>query len=332
LPEPTNIHDLVFKETLSRLKTAIEFLANYLPEKITALLDLGSAERLPDSFVDPELREHFSDLLYRVKLKGGGNAFVFVLMEHKSSPDEAVAFQLLRYIVRIWEKHGRGSKGKLPPVFPIVFYHGGEKWRVARNLSAMIELGDGEAFREYSPDLKYYLCNLQDYAPADIRGGARLQMVLLAMKYIFSQDVAEKLAEILRVFGRFPKDDLDAIESIRTVLIYWSKTRGLSRDDVERALEQDVPREAGDVMATFVDEYREEGIKLGIERGIEQGRRKEAVTLTLRLLLARFGPAEPVLEEAIRALPLELLEDLGVALLGFNSEADLAEWVKHHNQ
>jgi predicted transposase/invertase (TIGR01784 family) len=96
LSEPTNLHDLIFKETLARRGPVREFLANYLPKSIAALFDMDSAERLPDSFVDPELREHFSDLLYRVKLKRGGDAFVYVLMEHKSSPDNTVAFQLLR--------------------------------------------------------------------------------------------------------------------------------------------------------------------------------------------------------------------------------------------
>jgi predicted transposase/invertase (TIGR01784 family) len=328
LSEPTNLHDLVFKETLSRLDSAVEFLANYLPENVTALLELGSVERLPDSFVDPELREHFSDLLYRVNLRRGGSAFIFVLMEHKSSPDDAVAFQLLRYIVRIWEKYARQSKGKLPPIFPIVFYHGEEKWRIAGNLAAMIDLDAVDALRQYSPDLKYYLCDLQDYAADDIRGGARLRVMLLAMKYVFSTDRADKLAEILRVFMRFPARDRDAMELMRTVLIYWSKAGGLSKGDVARALEQDVPREVGEVMATIADEYRQEGI----EQGIEQGQRKEAVSITLRLLRARFGPVEAALEHAVRALPLELLEDLGVALLGFTSAGDLVAWMKRQNQ
>jgi flagellar biosynthesis/type III secretory pathway protein FliH len=85
-----------------------------------------------------------------------------------------------------------------------------------------------------------------------------------------------------------------------------------------------------------VDEYRQEGIKLGIEQGIEQGiekgQRKEAVSITLRQLRTRFGPLDPVLEQSVHALPLELLEDLGVALLSFNSATDLDGWLKQHQQ
>jgi predicted transposase YdaD len=64
------------KKRLRAVDPLETFIANYLPKNITALLDMDSVERLPDSFVDPELREHFSDLLYRVKLKRGGDAFV----------------------------------------------------------------------------------------------------------------------------------------------------------------------------------------------------------------------------------------------------------------
>jgi len=67
LTEPANPHDLLVKETFSRRKTATDFFANYLPNEVIALMDLSSVEQVPDSFVDPELREHFSDLLYRVR-------------------------------------------------------------------------------------------------------------------------------------------------------------------------------------------------------------------------------------------------------------------------
>jgi predicted transposase YdaD len=42
------------------------------------LLDLSAPEMVKDSFIDEELRQHFSDLLYRVNLKRGGDALVCV--------------------------------------------------------------------------------------------------------------------------------------------------------------------------------------------------------------------------------------------------------------
>src|SRR5215813_2862601 len=105
----TNPHDRFFKELLARPETATDFLVNYLPPEIVALLDLSVPELAKDSFIDEELRQHFSDLLYRVKLRSGDDAFVYILFEHKSTPDGWTAFQLLRYEVRIWETERRNG-------------------------------------------------------------------------------------------------------------------------------------------------------------------------------------------------------------------------------
>jgi hypothetical protein len=76
-----NPHDAFFRQTLQRPGVAAEFLRLYLPEDIVAQLDLSRVTLEDGSFVDEKLREHFSDLLYRVGLRGGGDAFVFFLLE-----------------------------------------------------------------------------------------------------------------------------------------------------------------------------------------------------------------------------------------------------------
>lgn len=95
----SNPHDNFFKELLSLPQNARDFLRYYLPPAIVAEFDLRQLELVKDAFVDAELQKHLADLLYRVKLKRGDEAFVFVLFEHKSAPDGWVALQILRYIV-----------------------------------------------------------------------------------------------------------------------------------------------------------------------------------------------------------------------------------------
>jgi len=96
MPELTNPHDKFFKETLSHQDAANDFLRYYLPAEVAVQLDLTATELVNDSFVDTELQTHYSDLLYRVRLQGGRDAYVYTLFEHKSLPDELVAFKLLR--------------------------------------------------------------------------------------------------------------------------------------------------------------------------------------------------------------------------------------------
>ena len=71
----------------------------------------------------------------------------------------------------------------------------------------------------------------------------------------------------------------------------------------------------------------EEGRAEGRIQGLDQGRRQEALDLLGRLLLRRCGPLNSGQQEAIAALPLETLEQLGEALLDFNDADDLNHWL-----
>ena len=62
-----NPHDKFFKEVLSRLEVARDFILYYLPSDIVGLFDVESLEIRKDSFIDKELKEHFSDILFLVQ-------------------------------------------------------------------------------------------------------------------------------------------------------------------------------------------------------------------------------------------------------------------------
>ena len=63
------------------------------------------------------------------------------------------------------------------------------------------------------------------------------------------------------------------------------------------------------------------------EQAIQEGVQQEALKLVIRLFQRRFGEIPQNLEETIRNLPVERLEDLGLALLDFNTLTDLDNWL-----
>ncbi|WP_419547837.1 DUF4351 domain-containing protein, partial [Microcystis sp.] len=71
----------------------------------------------------------------------------------------------------------------------------------------------------------------------------------------------------------------------------------------------------------------QEGLKRGLQQGIQQGRQQGEAYLLLRQLQRRFGEIPQNLEETIRNLPVERLEDLGLALLDFSTLTDLDNWL-----
>lgn len=64
-----NPHDKFFKETFSNVEVARDFMKNYRPKLILKIIDLQTFEIQKDSFIDEELKEVFSDMLFEAKIK-----------------------------------------------------------------------------------------------------------------------------------------------------------------------------------------------------------------------------------------------------------------------
>ena len=106
LPTP---HNNFFVFALSHLPNARSLIETQHSPSALAELDLETLQIETGSFIDTDLREKFSDLLMSVRLARSNTegeedrALVYFLFEHKSQPDPLTVFQLLSYMVRIWE-------------------------------------------------------------------------------------------------------------------------------------------------------------------------------------------------------------------------------------
>lgn len=63
------------------------------------------------------------------------------------------------------------------------------------------------------------------------------------------------------------------------------------------------------------------------QANLKQGAEREALSLVFRLLNRRIGSINDHLEAQVRDLPVNKVEDLGEALLDFNTKEDLQEWL-----
>ncbi len=72
-----------------------------------------------------------------------------------------------------------------------------------------------------------------------------------------------------------------------------------------------------------VETSRQEGMEEGRREGIQEGE----VKLVLRQLQRRLGDIPENIQETIRGLSVERLEELGIALLDFKSQSDLITWL-----
>lgn len=63
-----NPHDKFLKETINDVAVTRDFLNNYLPEEVVQYIDLNTLLPQKDSFINDELKESFSDLLFKVTI------------------------------------------------------------------------------------------------------------------------------------------------------------------------------------------------------------------------------------------------------------------------
>jgi len=279
----TNPHDKFFRETFSRQEVARDFVKYHLPPDVVTLLDPDSLEISKDSFIDPALEEHFSDLLYQVKLNDGQPLYIYLLFDHKSYVDPLVAFQLLRYMVRIWElslkqqseqrkPQPRRQKTplRLPPIFPLVVYHGLDKWTVSTEFSGLF--GDlPAALRPYIPNYRYWLADLSAIKDDELKGYVILKVGLLLLKYIQRDELGEQLSEILGLLRALTYKQT-ALEYLETILRYIASgsdkvTKEVLQEKVQELFEQgETP-----IMPTIAEIWREEGRIEGWQKGQEIG-------------------------------------------------------------
>ena len=317
-------HDRYFRETFARPEIARDFLRNYLPPEIRARLELSTLSLSKESFVDPDLRQHFSDLLYEIETVGNDPGYVYLLFEHKSYPDPLTVFQMLRYCVRIWERALRADSSltQLPPIIPLLVYHGEQTWNAPRD---MIELLAGdEAFHIYGPRFSCSLLDLSPWSETEIKGKILLRVVLQAFRSVRNPRLGqEQLPQMLELLAQLTEKE-SAVEYIQTLLVYLgAASPHLTAEEVQAALEETIAKEGEQLMPTLASKWFEEGLEQGIEQGREQGieqglgqgERLGVLRTLTGLLEHRFGPLDPVLVAHLQSLNVNQLQELSLFAL-----------------
>ncbi len=250
-------HDEVVHNFLSEKETAKSLFREYLPVEITKLIDFSSLEISKDTFVDKRLARHFSDLLYKVRI-AGKRAFIYLLIEHKSELDKLTGFQLLRYIVKIWELFRKQNKKAktLPPVIPIVLYHGKKKWDIKTQFISLVDAP--EDLKPYIPDFKYNLQDISHIPDEEIIGAILLQILLKTLKYIFTPQLRDKLPGILQLFEEL-LDKEEVSEYFQALTKYLtSSAKQLKEKELDKIITE-AYKQGGDIMQTIAEGWKKEG-------------------------------------------------------------------------
>ena len=182
-----------FKKILHQ-KPAIQFLETYLPESFKNIVNIKSVLIAPKSYIKPNLKKSFSDIVYKLKTKDQKQAFIYVLLEHQSRSDPTMPLRLWEYMLRLVRNHLNKTGGEeLLLTYPVVLYNGASPYNAPRNLWDMFK--DPILAKEFlTKDHK--LIDLQSEADEGIQKKNHIALLEYTMKHICMRD-QKKLLSLL---------------------------------------------------------------------------------------------------------------------------------------
>ncbi len=333
-----NPHDHLVRATFVHPPQAAAELRSVLPPVLVAQLDFTTLAAVSGTFIDATLRDREADLLFTVQVRGGGERLVYVLFEHQSTIDPWLPLRLLEYQLQIWERW-RGdhpAAKKLPPIVPVVLYHGDRPWTGSPCFGDLLDGSSAEdgddanggtqakaALRECCVDFRFILDDLTRCSDEDLFARALdaiSLLTLLGLKHARTdEDLCPRLLSwtwVMDDAARCPGGP-EAVKRFFRYLAMVSKrvSRAFVKEELMPRLDDESAREAGLTLAEqWIEEGREKGLKQGIEQGIEQGLEQGRRDLLHRLLEERFGALPPSAIEQVAAASSGQLDRWAVRL------------------
>lgn len=304
-------HDAAFRQFLAQPEIARDFMLIHLPPELRAVCDLSTLKLESGSFIEDDLRHYISDVLYSLKTTAGDDSYVYVLIEHQSTPDKHMAFRLLRYAVAAMQRHLDAGHKKLPLVIPVLFYVG--KRRPYPWSTCWLDEFSDPALAARLYGSAFPLVDVTVIPDEEIADHRTMAALTLLQKHIHQRDLIEildKLASIL-LAGYLSSSQLIS-------LIHYILQAGETSDAKAfvRELAQRMPQQEEELM-TIAEQLEQKGIEKGMEKGMEKG-----------IQLGRqAGRNEGKLEVARRLLEMGMASESVQQATGL-SEAELAQ-IRH---
>ena len=261
-------HDAFIKDVLSNPVMAMAIFKEHFPPSVTSLMDWSSIRLEPGSFVKQSLHQAHSDLLFSVEMESSP-CYLYMLFEHQTTVDEMMPFRLLNYIIEIMRSHVENHGLPLPPVLPMVFHQGPDRWNVSRCFEDMFDLAPAhaEALLPFLPKFSHALLDLSQFDPQKEGADRNLKAVLWLAKCARENLLTERLLGLIL-------QALEDRELRRKGLLYGlhAKTT-LDVETIARTIENNEPlkEELMSTAAALIAKGRAEGEAKGKAAGEARG-------------------------------------------------------------
>ena len=285
-----NSSKLIFADSI----LSAQFFRDYADMEILRNIRPEDVEDVSERYVPLYSTERESDTVKRVNiskyitLQKDENPlklplYVISLIEHKTKVEYNVVMQLMRYMIHIWEDYEKEMEKnqprisnrrdfRYPPILPIVYYEGQERWTAPLDLADRILYG--ELLGKYLPHFRYQLITLHEYSnEALLAKGDEISLAMLINKIQSPEDMSAFAelpdAQVDEILKDTPEYLLEIMAKVLRALLYGMN---LPEDDVEGMVAKIKERKMGRLFENVTFDFQAE------RRNMEKAREELAET------------------------------------------------------
>lgn len=256
-------HDRFFKKMMSDIETAREFFKIHLPEDICQFIHLDSLELMPGSYVDDLRKETIADMVFKASTLGQA-AYIHLIIDHQSVPDELMPFRMLKYTCNFIDLYLKNNQtSRIPLIIPLVVYHGARSWNYTININELVD-SPKELIEKYF--LKsFILVDLSRIDDAILRQEVKAGVMSMTLKYIFYRDILPHLPKIFELLKEIKRSTYGKMV-VEQVLVYIYCRGDINKENFVSMVKREFA-ELGESAMTLAEQFRQEGIEKGVEKG-----------------------------------------------------------------
>lgn len=252
----SNAHDQFFRTAMADKRVAHDFLMAWLPGELCQRIDFGQLEIQPRSHINDVRQESAVDVLFKTMIEGH-EAYIYLLLEHQSTPDPLMPFRMLKYMCNIIDHHLKTHGGKkIPLIYPLVIYHGKRKYPFSTDLSDLVDAPPSLIDRYFLKP--FQLIDLGQIDDETLKQHAWSGVMEFALKHIFARDILPFLRDIADTLHQL--DNAGGRDFIAIVLQYLLERGELSdKEAFFKLIDTQISHEVGEKIMSLAEQLKEEG-------------------------------------------------------------------------
>ncbi|WP_342226358.1 Rpn family recombination-promoting nuclease/putative transposase [Rickettsia endosymbiont of Urophora cardui] len=282
-------HDALIRKALENPIVAKEFFEMHLPKEIKAMFSSHTLKMEKESFVEADLKNSISDILFSAKFKDN-TGYLWILLEHQSTPDHFMAFRLFKYMMDIIGRHLtlKPNCKHLPLVYPLVFYNGKKQYNAPKNIWDLCQ------HKELMQDIwtkDHQVINVHDIPDEELKKKAWAGILQFFMKHIHERDLLKRWYEVAELLPELAKLNI-GIDYLELILTYTLiKIEKSDKIELEKILKSRLNTEQGEkLMTSLAHHWKEEGIQQGMQigeaKGMQIGEAKKTMEVANNMIAA----------------------------------------------